>query len=194
MQWSSRKKIVVGAPLFVLLVSVVGGLLLSRSSDDVDVKLTDPQLTTTPGIGTNANVAGEPFPFSDVVDIATAQTVKLEPRTTPMVINFWFSTCEPCKREMPALANAAASYGDTVAFVGINPNDTARAATEFLNKYGVTFPNYLDDGDLLAAVGIVNMPTTVFVNTDGKIVATHAGEITAEQLRNVIAEEFGITQ
>lgn len=194
MQWSSRKKIVVAAPLFVLLVSVVGGLLLSRSSDDVDVQLTDPGLTTTPGIGTNANMAGESFPFDDVVDITTEQTVKLELRPTPMVINFWFSTCEPCKREMPALAQAAVSYGDKVSFIGINPNDTVRAATEFLNKYAVTFPNYLDDGDLLAGVGVVNMPTTVFVNTAGKIVATHAGEITAEQLSAVIAKEFGITQ
>lgn len=193
MRWN-RKKVVVAVPLFVLLVSVVGGLIFSRSSDDVDVKLTNPGVTATPGIGTNANASGKQFPKTSVVDIATQNQVSVTNQGVPMVVNFWFSTCEPCKREMPALAAAATTYGSSVAFVGINPNDTATAATAFLQKYGVTFPNYLDDGDVLAEVGIVNMPTTVFVDTNGTIVATHAGEITGDQLAKTISEKFGIEQ
>ncbi|NDD87046.1 MAG: TlpA family protein disulfide reductase, partial [Actinobacteria bacterium] len=26
---------------------------------------------------------------------------------TPLVLNFWYSTCEPCRREMPLLAATA---------------------------------------------------------------------------------------
>lgn len=193
MRWN-RKKVVVAVPLFVLLVSVVGGLVFSRSSDDVDVKLTNPGVTATPGIGTNANASGKQFPKTSVVDIATQNQVSVSGQGVPMVVNFWFSTCEPCKREMPALATAAAQYGSSVAFAGINPNDTAATAAAFLQKYGITFPNYLDDGDVLAEVGIVNMPTTIFVDTNGTIVATHAGEITADQLAETIREKFGIEQ
>lgn len=193
MRWN-RKKVVVAVPLFVLLVSVVGGLIFSRSSDDVDVKLTNPGVTATPGIGTNANASGKQFPKTTVVEIATKKEVSLSGQGVPMVVNFWFSTCEPCKREMPALAAAAATYGTAVSFVGVNPNDTATAAQAFLDKYGITFANYLDDGDVLAEVGIVNMPTTVFVDAGGKIVATHAGEITADQLADTIGEKFGIEQ
>ena len=191
MQWN-RKKVFIAVSFFVLLVSVVGGLTLSRSTDDVDVKLTDPGVTATPGIGTNANASGKPFPRTSVVDINSQKDVELAAKAAPMVVNFWFSTCEPCKREMPALAAAAKKYGAAVSFVGVNPNDTATAARTFLEKYSVTFPNYLDDGDLMADVGIVNMPTTVFVNTNGIIVATHAGEITAEQINEIITEEFGV--
>lgn len=192
MTWN-RKKVVVAVPLFVLLVSVVGGLILSQSSDDVDVNLTNPGVVQTPGIGTNAPSSGKAFPFTQVVDIATGQAVTPATNGRPMVINFWFSTCEPCKREMPALTTAAQLYADAVNFVGINPNDTRTSATAFLEKYNVTFTNYLDDGDQLAAAGVVNMPTTMFVNSDGKIVATHAGEITLADIEKKIREQFGIT-
>lgn len=192
MTWN-RKKVVVAVPFLVLLVSVVGGLILSRSSDDVDANLTNPGVIQTPGIGTNAPSSGKTFPFTEVVDIATGQTTTPATNGTPMVINFWFSTCEPCKREMPALTTAAQAYAGTVNFVGVNPNDTRTSATAFLKKYNVTFTNYLDDGDQLAAAGVVNMPTTMFVNGEGKIVATHAGEITLADIEKKISEHFGIS-
>jgi peroxiredoxin len=94
---------------------------------------------------------------------------------------------------MPALTTAAQLYASAVNFVGINPNDTRTSATAFLEKYNVTFTNYLDDGDQLAAAGVVNMPTTMFVNSDGKIVATHAGEITLVDIEKKISEHFGIS-
>jgi thiol-disulfide isomerase/thioredoxin len=191
MTWN-RKKVVVTVPFLVLLVSVVGGLILSQSSDDVDANLTNPGVAQTPGIGTNAPSSGKTFPFTEVVDVATGEPTTPAPNGTPMVINFWFSTCEPCKREMPALTAAAQLFTDKVNFVGMNPNDTRTSATAFLEKYNVTFTNYLDDGDQLAAAGVVNMPTTMFVNSDGKIVATHAGEITLADTEKKISEYFGI--
>lgn len=192
MSWN-RKKVVVAVPLLVLLVSVVGGLILSRSSDDVDANLTNPGVVQTPGIGTNAPSSGKTFPFTEVIDLATGDATTLATNGTPMVINFWFSTCEPCKREMPALTNAAQLYAGAVNFAGINPNDTRTSASAFLEKYKVDFPNYLDDGDQLAGAGVVNMPTTMFVNGEGKIVATHAGEITLADIEKKISEYFGIT-
>lgn len=191
MTWN-RKKVVVAVPLLVLLVSVVGGLILSQSSDDVDVNLTNPGVVQTPGIGTNAPSSGKSFAFTEVVDIATGNTVTPATNGTPMVINFWFSTCEPCKREMPALTQASQMYAGAVNFVGINPNDTRTSATAFLEKYNVDFTNYLDDGDQLTAAGVVNMPTTMFINGEGKIVSTHAGEITLVDIENKISEYFGI--
>lgn len=191
MSWN-RKKVFVAVPLFVLLVSVVGGWILSLSSNDVDANLTNPGVVETPGIGTNANTTGKTFTFTQVTDIATGDLVTLSTNQTPMVINFWFSTCEPCKREMPALTTASKMYADTVDFVGINPNDTRTSARAFLEKYNVDFSNYLDDGDQLTEAGIVNMPTTVFVNSSGRVVKTHSGEITLKDIEQIILDNFGI--
>jgi thiol-disulfide isomerase/thioredoxin len=190
----NRKKVVVAVLSIVLLVSVVGGWALSRSTDDVDANLTDPGVEQTPGIGTNANNTGKKFSFVPVTDVLSGAGVTITPTGKPMVVNFWFSTCEPCKREMPALTAAAEAYGASVNFVGINPNDTTESASAFLTKYGIKYANYLDDGDQLAAVGVTTMPTTFFINADGYIVKTRAGEITTEELDNILQNDLGVAK
>jgi thiol-disulfide isomerase/thioredoxin len=95
---------------------------------------------------------------------------------------------------MPALTAAAEAYGASVNFVGINPNDTTESASAFLTKYGIKYANYLDDGDQLAAVGVTTMPTTFFVNADGYIVKTRAGEITTEDIDNILQNNLGVTK
>ena len=111
-----------------------------------------------------------------------------------MVVNFWFSTCEPCKREMPALTAAAAAYGTRVNFIGINPNDTEESASAFIEKYGIKYANYLDDGDQLSEAGVTTMPTTFFIDANGYIVKTHAGELTLEDIDNLLQNELGVTK
>lgn len=190
----NRVKVVVAVLSIVLLVSVVGGWALSRSSDDVDAKLTNPGVEQTPGIGTNANNTGKKFEFVPVDDVLTGSAVTITPMGKPMVVNFWFSTCEPCKREMPALTKAAETYGMSVNFIGINPNDTSESASAFLKKYGIKYANYLDDGDQLTKAGVKTMPTTVFVDADGYIVTTHAGELTFEDIEKILTTDLGVNK
>ena len=190
----NRKKVVVAVLSIVLLVSVVGGWALSRSSDDVDAKLTTPGVEQTPGIGTNANNTGKKFSFVPVTDLLSGAAVTITPMGKPMVVNFWFSTCEPCKREMPALTAAAAKYGSRVNFIGINPNDTEESASAFIEKYGIKFTNYLDDGDQLSEAGVTTRPTTFFIAANGYIVKTHAGELTAQDIESSIQNDLGVTQ
>ena len=190
----NRKKVVVAVLSIVLLVSVVGGWALSRSSDDVDANLTTPGVEQTPGIGTNANNTGKKFSFIPVTDVLSGAAVTITPMGKPMVVNFWFSTCEPCKREMPALTAAAAAYGTRVNFIGVNPNDTEESASAFIEKYGIKYANYLDDGDQLSEAGVTTMPTTFFIDANGYIVKTHAGELTLEDIDNLLQNELGVTK
>lgn len=190
----NRVKVVVAVLSIVLLVSVVGGWALSRSSDDVDAKLTNPGVEQTPGIGTNANNTGKKFSFVPVDDLLTGSAVTITPMGKPMVVNFWFSTCEPCKREMPALTEAAATYGASVNFIGINPNDTVESATAFIEKYGIKYANYLDDGDQLSEAGVTTMPTTFFIDANGYIVKTHAGELTLDDITKILTADLGVSK
>jgi thiol-disulfide isomerase/thioredoxin len=190
----NRKKVVVAVLSIVLLVSVVGGWALSQSSDDVDANLTNPGVEQTPGIGTNANNTGKKFAFVPVTDVLSGAGVTITPLGKPMVVNFWFSTCEPCKREMPALTKAAETYGASVSFVGINPNDTTASASAFLTKYGIKYANYLDDGDQLAKAGVTTMPTTFFIDASGYIVKTHAGELTFNDIEKTLVNNLGVTK
>ena len=115
--------------LVVAVVSVGGGWLLSDrtedSASDLGTVTLNPSLTIAdPTIGTNVPAAGKLFPTLSLEDLAGTAVDFSTLRGKPMVVNFWFSTCEPCKREMPALTEAAATYGASVNFIGINPNDT----------------------------------------------------------------------
>ena len=193
----NRKRLFIGSILVALSVSVVGGWLLSQSSssDDVDAKLTGDLAggVQDPTIGTNVPVQGTPFPPISLAEATTGNMVPVVVSGQPTVVNFWYSTCEPCRREMPMLADASDDYGSLVSFVGVNPLDSATAAIEFAEKYGVTYPTLLDpDGDLLTAVGVGTMPVTLFVDANGVIVKQFAGEITYAELQQAIVNDLGI--
>lgn len=187
-----RERKVAATFLFALIVGVVGGWVLSRSSDDVDANLTNPGVVQDPTIGTNVDSTGEVFEFVEMKKLSGgSSTPTLD--GTPTVVNFWFSTCQPCRREMPVLAAAATKYEGKVRFIGIDPNDTEESASSFLDKYGITYDIWLDDmGDQVAAAKVGNMPTTFFLDKSGRVVSMHAGELTAADLDNAIAG-LGVT-
>lgn len=109
----------------------------------------------------------------------------------PLVIN-WFSTwCAPCVREMPVLEEVHQKYGDQVAFLGLNNQDTLEDGQALADATGVTWDLARDPrGEILAEFGGVAMPTTVLVSKDGRIVATHTGEFKGEDLDRLIAEKL----
>ncbi|MFM7263755.1 MAG: TlpA family protein disulfide reductase [Acidimicrobiales bacterium] len=184
----TRARRIAAAGAVALLFGVVGGWALSRSSDGVDAKLTNPGTVPYPTITTNQDLRGEVFGFAAVTDLVTGDRVTPAPTGRPMVVNFWFSTCEPCRREMPVLAAGAQEWSGRVDFLGINPNDNTESATAFLERYAVTYPNYLDDrGDQLATSRVGTMPTTFFLDAAGTVVSMHAGELTTDDLREAVA-------
>ncbi|MCE2854108.1 MAG: TlpA family protein disulfide reductase [Ilumatobacteraceae bacterium] len=189
-----RRNLLVWSTVAALVVAIVGGWLFSSASDDgVDANLTNPGVVQDPTIGTNAVANGEELPPVNLPSVATGDLTAIFPQGRPLVINFWFSTCEPCRREMPALQAVSQQLSGIVDIIGVNPNDTAEVAANWASDIGVTFPLYTDrDAELLTEVGIGTMPTTLFVSTDGVIVDTHAGEITAAELRAAITTSLGI--
>ena len=183
-----RSRRAAGAVLIALIVGVVGGWALSRSSDDVDAKLTDPGLTQEPGIGTNVDTTGERFGFVRMVSVTTGGQAVPDTRGLPAVVNFWFSTCQPCRWEMPVLAAAAEEFAGRATFIGVSPNDTVETAQAFLDRHGAKYPNFLDGtGEQVASAKVGTMPTTYFLDAQGNVAAMHAGEITEAELRANLA-------
>ena len=184
----TRSRRAAATVLIALIVGVVGGWALSRSSDDVDAKLTNPGVVQDPTIGTNANTAGKTFGFAALTSLPDGGKTTPTLAGRPTVVNFWFSTCEPCRREMPELSAAAERWSGKVDFIGINPNDTEESANSFLETNGVTYPNYLDrSGEQLLLSKVGTMPTTLFLDSTGTIVTMHAGELTAQDIEDNIA-------
>lgn len=107
-----------------------------------------------------------------------------------VVINFWASWCEPCKREMPRLEQAWQRYRNRgVTFIGVNTTDFTGDAQKFVDRYRLTFPVVRDgNGRVLAKYGGLPIPWTYFVNREGLIVGYIRGEVTAEALEDGLQE------
>lgn len=72
-------------------------------------------------------------------------------------------------------------------FVGINTRDTPEAAAAFLADVDATYPQLADlDGLVLDAVGVRGLPVTVALDSDGRIVDKIIGEVSDEQLANLL--------
>lgn len=100
----------------------------------------------------------------------------------PMVLNFWASTCGPCRSEMPEFQSAYEEYGDQIQFVMVNVPDfngeSQERALQFAKQQGFTFPIYFDtttEGQML--YGISSIPQTFFITADGKVAAYASGAI-----------------
>jgi cytochrome c biogenesis protein CcmG/thiol:disulfide interchange protein DsbE len=104
----------------------------------------------------------------------------------PVVINFWSSTCEPCKDEMPLLESQwerVRSQG--VVFLGIDVEDTSSDGLRFLQEHGATYASVIDSsGETLVSYGVTYTPETIFIDRSGKVVSAVRMEITSQQLQD----------
>lgn len=167
----------------VLTISACGS-----SSDGVEsVLLDEPGEYQEPGIAVNQPVRGNPFETAVVRSSDGADFDVAELLGRPMVVNFWFSACPPCKREMPAIEEAHLLFGDSVSFVGVNPVDSEKRMVDFAADIGVTYTLLSDpDSELMVANGIAAFPTTLFVDANGVVVEQISGEVTIDMLSQVI--------
>jgi thiol-disulfide isomerase/thioredoxin len=176
----------------VLAVSVGGGWLWSQASEPtLDARLTTPGEVPYPSIATNSAVAGTSLPHASLLTLDNKTIDSTTLIGKPLILNFWYSTCEPCRREMPVLAASAATHSSTVRFIGVNMNDSIETAAAFAEKYNVLYDIMFDpSGSFIGSLGIGTAPMTLFIDAQGIIVDQVAGEITADKLESLITKWF----
>ena len=113
-----------------------------------------------------------------------------EQRDRVVVINFWSSTCPPCRTEARDLETAWQAYQDRdVLFIGANIQDSHEPARRFLDEFGVTYPNGLDEGGRISIdYGVVGIPVTFVVDNEGTVARRWVGEIDLDRLTTWIDE------
>jgi thiol-disulfide isomerase/thioredoxin len=174
------------------VVGIVGGIVLAqRSGDDgVDASLSDPgSVVTFPadGLG-NTDVEGDRLPEATLTDRAGDELTTAELVGAPLVVNFWFSTCPPCAKELPDFAEVHAEVGDEVRFVGVNTIDSVEVMDRFAGERGVQYELYRDEfAEFTDGIGATAFPVTIFVDSDGVIV-DQTGALDAEELRRKVDE------
>ena len=106
----------------------------------------------------------------------------------PVVLNFWFPSCPPCRLEMPDLEATFKNHkADGVEFVGVMllGFDSPEEGQEFITETGITYAIGPDSGDVSLKYEVIGFPTTVFLNENHEVVRSWTGALNAEKLDRV---------
>ena len=109
-------------------------------------------------------------------------------RGKPAVVNFWASWCAPCKQEAPELERFSESLDGRATLVGVDWNDSADNARDFIAKSGWSYPVLRDPTQKVGTqYGLNGLPTTFVLDSDGRIVDTLQGPQTVATLKRALA-------
>lgn len=138
-------------------------------------------------------VAGRGDPLPEIaLDRHDGGTLQLDQlKGSPAVINFFASWCAPCVAEMPQFEEVHQDLDGEVRFLGVAATDDLDSESELISRTGVTYETVRDPkGEVMAALGVMGLPATVFVDAEGRIAEYHLGELDGEELRSLIDENL----
>ncbi len=111
-------------------------------------------------------------------------------RGQPVVLNFWASWCPPCRAEFPELVAFQNKWAGKAVLLGINALSTEKNPGEiqsFLESQRVNFPIIYDNtGDVQKLYGVTVLPTTVVIDSLGRIIEFRSGALTEASLTGTL--------
>ena len=125
---------------------------------------------------------GEPIDFTGTTLEGQTLTAS-DLRGHPVVVNFWYAGCAPCRKEAPDLE---AVYRDVsplgVSFVGVNVRDGAATAATFNESFGITYPSLTDQDGRVQLAFTSNVPpnavpSTLVLDSSGRVAARILGAL-----------------
>jgi thiol-disulfide isomerase/thioredoxin len=101
----------------------------------------------------------------------------------PLVVNLWATWCAPCREEMPVFAEAQRRHPD-IRFLMVNQGESATIVQRYLARENLALQDvFLDPASALGpAVGSRGLPTTLFLDAQGRRVHAHMGALNAAAL------------
>ena len=108
----------------------------------------------------------------------------------PLLINFWATWCEPCRREIPLLKNLRKEHAAKrleVVGIAIDFRDPVR---KYVAERGMDYPILLGERGGFQAAAAFGMdtvlPFSVFADAQGRIVALKVGELHRDEAELIV--------
>ena len=110
----------------------------------------------------------------------------------PIVINFWYPSCPPCREEIPMLETIYKKYKEQgLEIIGIQSLvlDSLEDGKQFVNEFGITYGVGADIGSSIQiSYKVIGFPTTYFLNRDHEIIRKWSGLLDNAQLEQFVVE------
>lgn len=133
------------------------------------------------------------FQTMDIMDGNVIKSEEFYKEKALTLVNVWGTFCGPCKEEMPDLGKLYEDYKDKVNFLGVvvdtnvSMDTNVEEAQQIIKDSGVNYKNIMPNPtteDTL--VNITAMPTTFFVNSEGKVLGGFVGKADKDSLAATI--------
>ncbi|MEI7644852.1 MAG: redoxin domain-containing protein [Chloroflexales bacterium] len=176
-QISPRERMFAAAGVVAALALVVGIWVITGRGSDVQSQA--------------MGEVNRPAPAFSLQTVAGDSVSLTAYRGKVVLVNFWGTWCEPCKRELPALQAANERLGAKgLAIIGVNLTDDEKLQgvsedriRQFVAQYNLTYPIALDrDGSVTNAFRVFPLPTSFFIDAQGQIRYVHVGELTLDDV------------
>lgn len=105
-----------------------------------------------------------------------------------LVVNFWATWCEPCRKEIPEFIELQEQFRDQgLLFIGIAVDQKEKVAA-FSKEIGINYPVLTGNMEAMALAEAAGnrqsvLPFTVIIDRSGKVTGTHLGRISQDKLQ-----------
>jgi len=128
---------------------------------------------------------GKPAPGFTLGDLAGRPVSLHDHLGQPVIVNFWATWCDPCRRELPLL-DAAIGQHPGLVVLGVDQGESAETIRPFLTKVlgrDVAITTLRDpDHQVADRYAVPGLPVSVFIDPGGTVRAVHVGELDAPTL------------
>jgi peroxiredoxin len=132
--------------------------------------------------------ATPPFELSTLAGSPVALPADL--RGQVVAVRFWADWCPFCETEMRDLEPVYRKYRDEgLRILAVNVRQDRETAAAFVEPLGISYEVLLDpDGAVARSYGVSGLPTTFFLDRQGRLAARILGESTPEVFEQVVRE------
>ena len=108
-------------------------------------------------------------------------------------VNFWATSCEPCRTEMPAMQVLAERHADDLLVLGVDWGEERAAVADWVTRYAIGFPILLDPGleNYYRWSGTDGLPRHYFVGADGTVLREVIGPLDPDGMQRILDELLG---
>ena len=146
-----------------------------KSHDSIIYKVKSMAMSSFPpeinykNVFSKENLLGKTFPVKSLETLDGKGLNLDQLKGKPSVINFWYTGCGPCIKEMPLLNEIQKDYGDKVNFIAIT-FDQAERVKQFLDKHSFNYRHAVNAKDFMNDIKFHQFPKTFYLDKNGIVV------------------------
>jgi peroxiredoxin len=132
---------------------------------------------------------GQPAPAFVLEKLETGTVdFPVDLRGEVVALRFWADWCPFCESEMRDIQPVYRAYHDQgMRVLAINVRQDRATAVRFVEPLGISYEVLLDkDGAVARDYGVIGLPTTFFVDREGRIATRILGESTPELFERIL--------